>query len=314
MTCWVTSPASRAEAGSYGVAIISQNGGPAVNDPAGHLRADCARCAGLCCVAPAFSASADFAMDKPAGQACPHLGPRFRCSIHDQLRQRGFPGCTVYDCFGAGQRVTQVTFGGRDWRQQPQLARPMFAAFTVMRQLHELLWYLRAALLLPGVGESRAELGAAVDEVWLHTELDADGLAALDLAALWQRAGALLRRVSRLVRATAGGPGADHRGADLVGRDLRRVDLRAADLGGAHLIGADLRGVDLTLADLTGADLRAADLRAANLARSIFVIQSQLDAAGGDASTALPRSLTRPAHWSATSRAPRPRTGRRRAR
>ena len=41
-------------------------------DSRARLRADCARCAGLCCVAPAFAASADFAIDKPAGHACPH--------------------------------------------------------------------------------------------------------------------------------------------------------------------------------------------------------------------------------------------------
>jgi hypothetical protein len=41
------------------------------------LRADCRRCVGLCCVAPAFVASADFALDKPAGRACPHLSADF---------------------------------------------------------------------------------------------------------------------------------------------------------------------------------------------------------------------------------------------
>jgi len=83
------------------------------------LRADCERCFALCCVAPAFSVSADFAINKPAGQACPHLQPDFRCGIHTGLREQGFRGCTVYDCFGAGQKVSQVTFGGRDWRQAP---------------------------------------------------------------------------------------------------------------------------------------------------------------------------------------------------
>jgi hypothetical protein len=88
---------------------------PAASAPAGSsLRADCARCAGLCCVAPAFVASTDFALDKEAGQPCPNLAPDFRCTIHDRLRQAGFPGCAAYDCFGAGQRVTQVTFGGLD--------------------------------------------------------------------------------------------------------------------------------------------------------------------------------------------------------
>ena len=113
------------------------------------LQADCERCFALCCVVPAFSASADFAIDKSAGQPCPNLRPDFRCSIHHQLRPRGFPGCASYDCFGAGQQVAQVTFGGRDWREAPETAARMFQSFTVMRQLHELLWYLSEALGLP---------------------------------------------------------------------------------------------------------------------------------------------------------------------
>jgi hypothetical protein len=32
------------------------------------LTADCSRCAGLCCVATAFTASSDFAIDKPGGR------------------------------------------------------------------------------------------------------------------------------------------------------------------------------------------------------------------------------------------------------
>ena len=85
---------------------------------------------------PAFAASADFAIDKPAGDPCPNLRADFRCGIHTELRDRGFPGCTVYDCFGAGQQIAQETFGGRDWRTHPELAAAMFASFGVMRELH----------------------------------------------------------------------------------------------------------------------------------------------------------------------------------
>jgi uncharacterized membrane protein len=67
------------------------------------LRGDCERCVGLCCVASPFAASADFAIDKPAGAVCPNLEADFRCGIHARLRAEGFPGCTAYDCFGAGQ-------------------------------------------------------------------------------------------------------------------------------------------------------------------------------------------------------------------
>ncbi len=110
-----------------------------LTDPHQGLRADCSRCAGLCCVAPAFAASTDFAIDKPAGQPCPNLRTEFGCSIHDSLRKRGFPGCVAFDCFGAGQQVVQVTFAGRTWRQDPEIAESMFAVFAVMRQLMELL-------------------------------------------------------------------------------------------------------------------------------------------------------------------------------
>jgi uncharacterized protein YjbI with pentapeptide repeats len=267
------------------------------------LRADCSRCFALCCVAPAFAASADFAIDKPAGQPCPNLRADFRCGIHGELRQRGFPGCTVYDCFGAGQQVAQVTFGGRDWRQNPATARRMFDVFAVMRQLHELLWYLTEALTLaraqPAVRPVHDQLAAALDETGRLTQLNPDEILAVDVAAHRDRVNVLLRRASELARDQIRGRQRkiERGGADLIGADLRDADLRGANLRGAYLIGADLRGADLRAADVIGADFRAADLRGADLTGTIFLIQSQLDAAKGDARTKLPPEHVRPKHW-----------------
>ena len=83
------------------------------------LRADCASCVGLCCVATTLIRSSDFAFDKPAGEPCRHLGADFGCTIHADLRGRGMPGCTTYDCFGAGQRVAQETYAGASWGRTP---------------------------------------------------------------------------------------------------------------------------------------------------------------------------------------------------
>ncbi|TFV66912.1 UNVERIFIED_ORG: pentapeptide repeat-containing protein [Bacillus sp. AZ43] len=267
---------------------------PLLRDRA-HLRADCSRCAGLCCVAPAFAASADFAIDKPAGAACPNLREDFRCGIHAELRERGFPGCSVFDCFGAGQRITQQTFAGRSWRDAPELAAEQFAVLPVVRQLHEALWYLVEAETLVPAGDARA--------LRVETERLAGGtpaeLAALDVVAHRGRVGALLSRVSEAVRGE-GRP--DRRGADLMGRDLRRTTLRDASLRGAYLIGADLRGVDLGRADLLGADLRAADVRGTDLSRCLFLTQPQVTAARGDVSTRLPVALSPSPHWAAGPR------------
>jgi uncharacterized protein YjbI with pentapeptide repeats len=284
---------------------VSRARRPEASVSGGHrssLRADCERCVGLCCVAPAFSASADFAIDKDAGQACPNLQSDFRCGIHAHLRQRGFPGCAVYDCFGAGQKVAQVTFGGQDWRETPGIAAQMFQVFTIMRQLHELLWYLGEALTLPAARPLYQELSHALEKTERLTLGSPAALEELDVTAYRRDISALLRRASELARAGLPGPGAgpggaDLAGADLIGRDLRDTDLRGASLRGAALIGADLSGADLRGADLTGADLRGADLRGADLTGSIFVTQSQLEAARGNASTRLPPPLTTPAHW-----------------
>ncbi|MDA8372428.1 MAG: pentapeptide repeat-containing protein [Nocardiopsaceae bacterium] len=260
------------------------------------LQADCTNCFGLCCVALPFTASADFAADKAAGQPCTNLQADFRCGIHAHLREKGFPGCVVFDCFGAGQKVSQTTFGGRDWRRAPHTARQMFDVFPVMRQLHELLWYLSQALELPQARPVHGDLRRALEDIDRLTRGSAETLAEVDAAALRHDVSDLLLRASELVRAEVPGK-KNHRGADLIGARLKGADLRGANLRGAYLIAADLRCADLRRADVIGVDFRDADLSGADLTGSIFCTQSQLNAAKGDAATTLPPELTRPAHW-----------------
>ncbi|OPF71337.1 hypothetical protein VT50_0234285 [Streptomyces antioxidans] len=270
--------------------------GPAAADRHA-LRADCASCFGLCCVALPFAASADFAIDKGAGEPCRNLRADFRCGIHSRLREEGFPGCTVYDCFGAGQKVSQLTFEGRDWRRHPGTAPEMFAVFSVMRHLHELLWYLTEALALPPARPVHGALREALRETERLTLGSAPELGELDVAAHRDRVNQLLLRTSELVRARIPGKKKNRRGADLIGADLRGADLRGANLRGARLIAANLTRADLTAADLIGADVRDADLTAADLRGAVFLTQAQLNAAKGDSATRLPPALTRPAHW-----------------
>ncbi len=316
--------------------MTSDSGGARPLDRS-NLLADCSRCFGLCCVALPFAASADFAIDKEAGSPCVNLRTDFRCGIHSELRDKGFRGCIVYDCFGAGQQVAQVTFGGRDWRTAPGTARQMFEVFPVMRQLHELRWYLTEALTLAPDAQLQAELTHALEEVERVAQDTPERLLALDVAAHRSSVNMLLLRSSERARSRIDPPaptgsapkksapkksapkksapktstptgkakrgkatrqvGKELRGADLIGADLRGADLQAANLRGAYLIGADLRGADLRLADLIGADLRDADLSGADLTGSIFLLQSQLTAARGDGTTVVSPPLVRPAHW-----------------
>lgn len=264
------------------------------------LRGDCENCFGLCCVALPFTASADFARDKQAGTPCSHLQDDHRCGIHARLRQKGFTGCTVYDCFGAGQKVSQVTFGGRDWRTGPREdVRRMSDVFPVVRQLHELLWYLTEALTLTAARPVHPDLRRMLEETEQLTRRTPEELGALDVAAHRQEVNVLLLRTSELVRAGIRGKKKDRRGADLMGARLKGADLRGANLRGAYLIAADLTGADLRGADLIGADLRDTDLTDADLTDAFFLTQPQLNAARGSSGTRLPESVTRPVHWAA---------------
>lgn len=243
------------------------------------LTADCSACIGLCCTALAFSASADFAADKAAGEPCRHLTPAHRCAIHDRLRTSGYRGCTVYDCLGAGQRIAAL----------PVDASQMYALLPIVRQLHELLTYLDECLRRRPSAAARSA-SARLERL---AAAPADRLLRLDVAGERAAVNALFLEVSAAVR----GPGRpDHRGADLVGARLR--SLAGADLRGALLIAADLRGADLRDADLIGADLRDADLSGADLTGALFTLAPQLAAARGDAGTRLPERRERPAHWS----------------
>lgn len=267
------------------------------------LRADCGRCFALCCTAFGFARSADFAEDKPAGSPCRHLDSGFSCGIHAGLRSRGFPGCTVFDCFGAGQAVSQRLFAGVSWRERPDTRDRMFSAFKVLKQLHEMVWHLLEAQDRTYDAETR-ELANSIAAL---TQGDVDELLSIDMDDVHASVRAALVDVSAEVRGSyfADACDADQGvgpGADLAGRDLRTYRLCGADLRGALLIGADLRGCDLAAADLLGADLRDTRLEGADLSSALYLTQPQINAARGSSRTRLPSGISAPAHWHCESR------------
>lgn len=267
------------------------------------LVADCANCVGLCCVALAFARSADFAFSKDAGDECRNLTAEYRCQIHSTLRADGFKGCTVFDCHGAGQKVTQTNFAGASWRESPVVSEGMFSVFRVVRQLHEMLWYLAVARRFAGDGDERSVVESTYAAVAAHSVLAGDRILALDLDEVRDRVNAVLRGVSDGVRMSARGERATSLprrlapGASLIGANLAAQDLRGADLRGALLIAANLDGADLRACDLLAADIRDTQLSNADLSTTLYVTQMQLNAARGNRATLLPPGTVRPEHW-----------------
>ncbi|MDO9352494.1 MAG: hypothetical protein Q7T55_02295, partial [Solirubrobacteraceae bacterium] len=164
------------------------------------LRADCEQCFGLCCVALPFAKTADFAIDKSYAEPCPNLAEDFRCRIHTRLRESGFRGCTVYECFGAGQKTSQGTFEGVSWREDPANRLPMFEVYSVQRVLHELLWYLTEVIDHPACRPVQAGLREALETTRALTDRSVEELLRLDYDEHRADVSSLLLDASELIR------------------------------------------------------------------------------------------------------------------
>ena len=265
-----------------------------------NLRADCGNCFGLCCVALPYAKSADFAFNKDGGTPCKNLNFDYRCTIHQKLRNEGFRGCTVYECFGAGQKVSQITYKQNSWRNNPSLANEMFDVFPIMQQLHEMLYYLYEALSLKEAQPLYKDLQDAIAQTEQLTNLSPQLLLQLNIPTHRERINPLLLQASERVRANVKNnknPAKHMKRTDFIGAKLKGTDLRGMNLRGALLIAADLRNCDMRVVDFIGADLRDANLSGANLLGSIFLTQAQINAANGDRITVLPPTLSIPEHW-----------------
>jgi hypothetical protein len=158
------------------------------------FRADCSCCCGLCCVVPDQLAVQGFRVDKPAETPCTHLNGIHRCSIHAVRQIHGYAACEDFDCFGAGQWITQRLFGGALWTDSPDLARQMFAAYRHWAPRFEAAALLEAAL--PHVrDDARCSLAAMMTA--LTTRATAEHLGSSDAGRLRRETLAVIRSALR---------------------------------------------------------------------------------------------------------------------
>ncbi len=102
---------------------------------------DCAQCSAWCCRVYEFTPSEAFAEAKPALQACNYLSCQHRCQIHPRRSELGYSGCIAYDCYGAGQLITQ-----KQKLAGPLTEHELFRAYLNARSLLEQCAQLTLAL------------------------------------------------------------------------------------------------------------------------------------------------------------------------
>lgn len=153
------------------------------------FRADCSRCCGLCCVAPAFLAVQGFGHDKPAATACRHLTCTGGCAVYSARAAIGYTSCAGFDCFGAGQWITQDLFAGARWTDSPEVGEQMFAAYRYWTPRFAAAALLNAALPLVR-DDARSLINLRID---MLTRSDTGSGAHTDAAGLKRDTLALIR-------------------------------------------------------------------------------------------------------------------------
>jgi hypothetical protein len=148
------------------------------------FKPDCEKCSALCCTAMHFgTADGKFPFEKPEGVPCPNLARDFRCKIYPDLAATGYLGCVEFDCYGAGQKVTQETFDGCNWRDNPEMSQRIFDGFQIVKSLHELLVYLTELQGLCRDAALAARIQDRMDEIERLSERRGDDILTVDVMA-----------------------------------------------------------------------------------------------------------------------------------
>lgn len=257
------------------------------------LKIDCEKCSGLCCVALYCMKTDGFPTNKEAGTPCKYLRSDFHCEIHSKLASKNMRGCLAYDCFGAGQKVTQNCYTDVDWKSNPNIADEIFQVFHTMLQLHQMEWYLLEALSLISDEYLKSEIETLISENELMTSQSSDEILHLDIEKYRLDVNKILKQVSSILVVNFD----ENKGKDYVGRDFKHTNLNGRDFSMALLIAANFEGCSLQGTNFLGADMRGANIKNTDLSASFFLTQMQINSAKGNANTKLPLKLAHPVSW-----------------
>ena len=261
-----------------------------------HMKSDCSKCSGLCCIALFFSKIDGFPIDKAPGQPCINLLKDYRCKIHSQLEKQKMKGCIGYDCFGAGQHVTQVIYQGQTWNDIPNQSMEIFDVFIIVFQLYQIRYYLTEATSLISAKPLKKSIQCLIDENIKMCHYRPKDILSLDLEQYRNKSNHILKQVCKLLQQSihsenkkglANFPGGNFKGQDMSGADLSTKLLIAANFENSLFNG--------TL--FLGADTRDTNFDDADLSEAVFLTQGQVNSAKGNRNTKLPYQLEYPSTW-----------------
>jgi hypothetical protein len=264
-------------------------------DYAVKLKIDCKNCSGLCCVSLYCSKTDGFPANKEAGTPCSYLDSDYGCNIHSILGEKNYRGCIAYDCFGAGQRATQLCLSKGTWKTNPKQADMIFETFMIVFQLHQMLWYLVEAFQLTSDNKLKSTIEELIQENEQMAEILPENCSKTDLSAYRLKVNTVLKQISSAIsRSTST---SRHSDMMYLGKNFKKANLDGKDFSMSLMIASNFTGCSLKKTNFLGADIRDANVKDTDLSESIFLTQMQINSAIGNKNTRLPDNLIRPAAW-----------------
>ncbi|MDF2543368.1 MAG: pentapeptide repeat-containing protein [Herbinix sp.] len=259
------------------------------------LKIDCSKCSGLCCTALYFSKLDGFPEDKEAGKPCVNLQSDFRCKIHAELPRRKMKGCLGYDCFGAGQKVTQTIYPHTTWSTENN-PQQIFEVFLIVFQLHQILYYLAEAKTILPARNLWYDIEVLITENKSICSAPTKDILTTDINDYRKRANECLKKVSNLVKLNYSLDKKEHE-KNYMGKAFKGKNFHGADFTMTLLIAAKFNGCNFNGANFLGADTRDTDFSDADLSEAVYLTQGQVNSARGNSATKLPINLTHPITW-----------------
>lgn len=130
--------------------------------------------------------------------ACPHLGGDFGCTIHADRVAKGFSGCLVFDCQGAGQRMVQEVFVNHNWEDPQPITTRVIDAFRILRDVHKLYELVDVSDALPLTESLSKQRAGLLEDLGTQPATEA-WLMGFEQSALPKRAMSYLKSLATLV-------------------------------------------------------------------------------------------------------------------
>lgn len=260
------------------------------------LKIDCSKCSSLCCTALFFSKMDGFPENKEAGKPCIKLQNNFLCKIHHELETKNMKGCIGYDCFGAGQHVTQTIYKGETWQTSKEKSKEIFDAFIMIFQLYQIRYFLEESKIIIPAKELWSEVQELINENETICNSAPQNILDFDIENYRNKVNIILKQVCASV--IKGFKNSSNKGlTEFLGRNFKKRDLSGSDLSMKLLIAADFDGCKFDGTIFLGADTRDTNFSNADLREAVFLTQGQINSAKGNRNTKLPVHLDYPVTW-----------------